>query len=135
MNVAKMPKGCMVMLVYLSGDVEDEGLKTALQAVDVSVEVRHLISLERGLLQASVHLLSGDGPPDPKSASAADQPSTEAQSSSAEAEEWPLEYESTPQESGSFFSKDKIMSALAGWYAGIATRLPLVTGSQEDEEW
>lgn len=61
LSVAQMPRGCVVTLVYLDGDKEDEAFKTALEEEDVAVDVRYVDSLEDELVPAVTDMLAGDG--------------------------------------------------------------------------
>jgi len=59
--VAKMPRGCVVTLMYLDGDKEDDALKAALEEADVAVDVRIVDSMEEGIVPAVTDMLATDG--------------------------------------------------------------------------
>lgn len=64
LDVASIPLGCTVTLVYIEGDQEDEDLKTALEERDAMVEVRLALdgeALEETVLLAATDMLAGDG--------------------------------------------------------------------------
>lgn len=61
LEVAKMPRGCVVTLMYLDGDQEDEVLRAALEEHDVAVDVRYMDSFEEGVVPAVSDMLASDG--------------------------------------------------------------------------
>lgn len=61
LDVAKLPRGCTVTLMYLESDEEDQDLKTSLEDADHAVEVRYVDSIEDGIVPAVADMLAGDG--------------------------------------------------------------------------
>merc|ERR1712096_454106 len=57
LDVTKMPRGCIVTLMYLDGDKEDEALKAALEEEDVAVDVRFVDSFDEGIVPAVTDML------------------------------------------------------------------------------
>lgn len=58
---ATMPRGCTVILMYLEGDAEDDDLYKELEDGGITVEVRHVDSLEDGVVPAVTDMLAVDG--------------------------------------------------------------------------
>lgn len=132
-NVAKMPKGCTVMFVYLAGDQEDEVLQKALKAAEVNVEVRRLSSIEDGIVSATLQMFGGAGPSTTQSASEEDS-IDEYEQTPSESQSGFSEFES-PSAGRDMFSKQKLVAKLNRWAGGVVSRLPLLFGSQDEEQW
>lgn len=61
LDVASLPRGCTVTLIYFEGDEEDENLKTTLEDENIPVEVRWVDSIEDGIAPAVADMLAGEG--------------------------------------------------------------------------
>lgn len=130
LSVSEMPKGCVVMLVYLRDDDQDQSLKLALEASGVSLQVEVVNSLNG--LGAAASSMFGANPIhiSPKLPAAGKASSSKSESDSSE-----FDLEPDAPDWSSWLSRENIVSSVTSWCESFVSRISLPFQSQTEEEW